>query len=201
MRQPTKKATLGWPGAALAIQGGNQLVQGGGGQGLEMAASEDRRQEAGAGGAQQVVHRFDENALESGAQVQELVKEVGLGQQAPEDGLFDRRQPHVAGQDGPGLDEDIQDPDAAGAVGGAGAAEQTAVQPFRDPLGVFEHFLGQAVQEGQLAPGDIGLPAGFGEQRADGLAQAAAHADHQLVFQLLEHLDQGLHIGHESNLL
>ena len=53
-----------------------------------------------------------------------------------------------------------------------------------DPAGVFQDFLQQAVQQGELAPGHVRLPAGFGKQRAERLAEAAAHADHQLVFQI-----------------
>ena len=124
------------------------------------------------------------------------LNQVRLAQEPPEEGFLQRGQPQVARQDGPGLDEDIQHLDAAGTVGGAGAAQQAAVQMVLDPLGVLEDFLGQAVQQGQLAPGHVGLPAGFGEQRAHRLAQAAAHAGHQLVFQLLHEPGQLLEAGH-----
>ena len=184
MRQPTKKATFRPEAPAAVLPRTHLPVPGDRGQGLEMPVLEQRRHETGAGGAQEIVHRFDEETLEFGPPGQEAVEGPRLGQEMPEDRLFQRREAQVARQDGPALDEDVQDLDAAGAVGGAGAAEQAAAEMVLDPAGVLQNFLQQAVQQGELAPGHVRLPAGFGEQRADRLAEAAAHADHQLVFQI-----------------
>ena len=184
----------GSPGGSVPL--GDLPVPGHGGQGFKVPVGQERRHEAGARGAQEVVHRFDENPLEFGAPGHDAVKPVRLAEEAPEDGFLDRRQSHVAGQDGPGLDKDIQHFHAAGAVGGAGAAQQAAVQMILDPLRVLEDFLGQAGKESQLAPGHVGLPPGFGKQRAHRLAQAAAHAAYQLIIQFLHETGQLFNAGH-----
>ena len=191
-----EKGHLEAGGPGSGVPPGDLAVPGDRRQGLEVPVGQQRRHEPGAGGAQEVVHRLDENPLEFGAPGQDAVEPVRLAQEPPEDGFFHRGQPQVARQDGPGLDEDIQHLDAAGTVGGAGAAQQAAAQMILDPLGVGENFLGQAGQEGQLAPGHVGLPPGFGEQGAHRLAQAAAHAAHQLVFQFLHEPGQLLEAGH-----
>ena len=191
-----KKGDLQARGAGPGIHPAHLAVPGHRGQGFEMPVPEQRRHDAGAGGTQEVVHRLDEDPLEPGPPVQDAVKGPRFGQQPPKDCLFPGRQTQVARQDGPGLDEDVQHLDAAGAVGGAGAAQQTAAQVVLDRLGVLQDLLEEAVQQGQLAPRHVRFPAGFGEQRADRLAEAAAHADHQLVFQFLHQPGQRPQAGH-----
>ena len=125
---------VGGPGSG--VPPGDLNVPGDRRQGCEVPVGQQRRHEPGAGGAQEVVHRLDENPLEFGAPGQDAVEPVRLAEEPPEDNFFHRGQPQVARQDGPGLDEDIQDLDAGRTVGGAGAAQQAAAQMILDPLGV-----------------------------------------------------------------
>ena len=114
MRQPTKKVTLRPEAPGAVSRWGTLPVPGHGGQGFKVPVGQKRRHEAGARGPQEVVHRFDENPLEFGAPGHDAVKPLRLAEEAPEDGFLDRRESHVPGQDGPGLDKNIQNFHAAG---------------------------------------------------------------------------------------
>ena len=140
-------------------------------QGSEMAALgqilgqifKQGRHHPGAGGAHHRIDRPGEHLLKAGAPFAEAVKAPGIGQHSPEDQPLGRGQALVTGENGPGLEKDLLHADPAGAVGSAGAAEQAFVEPFIHPLGIVEHRFHQSAQEGQLAPGHIGLPAGLVE--------------------------------------
>lgn len=52
----------------------------------------------------------------------------------------------------------------------AGAAQQAASEFVGHALRIFDHFMGQVIDQRQLAPGHIGLHAAGPEHGADGLA-------------------------------
>ena len=63
MTHPTKKATFNPDAPGLSVHGFHHLVKGRRGEGLKVAVPQGREQ-AAAGRPQQVVNRFDEDALE-----------------------------------------------------------------------------------------------------------------------------------------
>jgi len=184
------------PGSARATgHRVSQLMKGDGGEGLEMAFLQGRK-EPSAGGSQEVVSRFHEDPLNPCPPFQEAVEEFGMRQEAAENDLLCGMKPSVASEDGTRLEEHLQHLDAARTIGGTGAAEQATPEALVDPLGIFEQLPAQAVEEGQLAAGNIGFAPRLGIDRADRLAHPAAHADNELFLQFPDQPRQPLHIVH-----
>ena len=130
---------------------------------------------------------------------EKAVEELGVDQHPPEDRPLERVQAHVPCDDGPGLDEHFENLDAARAVDRAGAAQEAAHEALVHSPGVLENLLDEPVEEGQLAAGHIGFSPCFGKKGADGLAHPAAHADDELLFEVLDESRQFLHVVHGAS--
>ena len=122
--------------------------------------------------------------LEGGGAAHHGAEQLRMGQQFTEDELLDGVEPAVVHKGLTGLHEDFQNGNAGRTVGLAGAAQKAAVQLFLHRVGVLNHFMSEVVEQGQLAAAHVGFSVGHAEHRADGLAQAAAHAVGQPVVQL-----------------
>jgi len=166
------------------------------GQRREMSAADQARKDPGTGRTEHIVDRLGEKPLELGRDGQDCIEESGVGEHAPEDGSFHRRKSEVAGQEGPGLEEDVQGLDPAWAVGLARAAQQAGVQAFLDPERVLDDFVGQAFEQGDLAPGHMSFESRLAVEGTHGLAHAAPHAGHELIVNLLEESYQFAQFAH-----
>ena len=157
-------------------------VQGLGGQLGDVAGTDELAHQGHIVGLRALLAHDD--ALEGGGGAHGGGEELGMREELTEDQLLDGIEAAIFGEKIAGFHEDVEDFHAGGAVGLAGAAEQAAVELFVNSFGILDDLVSEIVEEGELAAGHVGFLHRSAEDRADRLAEAAAHAAAQLVVQL-----------------
>ena len=126
---------------------------------------------------------LEDEVLERRAQAQQRAEQPRIGEQHPECGLLDGREPQIGRHDGPRLKENIGRFHARGAVCLARAAEEAPRQLFVHGLGVFDDTMGKVFDKSDLPAGEVAFDTRRHIHGTKRLTEPALHAGRQFVVQ------------------
>ena len=156
------------------------------GHATDVAVADNALEQGRVGGLLLVLGAPEEHSGGRGAHAHAEVEELRLSEEDAEDHLLHDGEAEVGVDYLARLHEDFHVLHARGAAGLAGAAQKAATQLFGDGLGIAEDFVGQILDEDDLAAGDVAFHVRRAEHGADGLAVAALHAGGKPVVKLHE---------------